>query len=130
MFEQAEPHETLAGGEDGLFIRARRPAEDPPGLCIGGILVLSEFGQDLLYRGITKRREAHHPIGEFAGWNTFSHRSHAVAHHVRDLKHGEEITGDGEEALSPGRGIGHGAEMQVDGIANVDGAEIEFRQAG
>ena len=74
MFEQAELHETLAGGEDGLFIGTRRPTEDAPGLCVGGILVLAEFGEDLLDRGIGEGGKTDGPVGQLAGWNTFRRR--------------------------------------------------------
>ncbi len=42
-------------------------AQHAPGLFVGGVLHLAEFGQDLLHRRIAQRGEAHQPVGQLPG---------------------------------------------------------------
>jgi hypothetical protein len=54
VFEEAEADEAFGSGDNGLFVRAGRPAEQAPGFFVGGILLLAKFGQDNFYRRITE----------------------------------------------------------------------------
>ena len=45
---------------------AGRPAEQPPGFFVGGVLPFAKFGKYKFYRGVTERGETHQPVGELA----------------------------------------------------------------
>ena len=51
LLEKLEAYQTFGGGDDGLLIGARCPAEYALCLFVGGALFLAELGRDQLDRG-------------------------------------------------------------------------------
>src|SRR6201996_1128804 len=130
LLEELQLKERLGGGDDGLLVGARCPAEDAPCFFAGGILRLAELGCDEPDRGIAQRGEAYQPVGELAGGHTSRRSAHAEFENRGDIANPEEIARGAEEALALSGGMGHGAEMHIGHVAHVDESEVEARAAG
>ena len=129
--QQPEPHQALGGGDDGLLVRARRPAEQAPGLLAGGVLrpcrarAGSASPPDRAARRAAPASSGSCRVGTrlaAAPRRAFS----TLAISSIDMK--SPATARKRSPLAGG--IGHRAEVQVGDVAHVDDAEVEPRAAG
>ena len=122
-FKSPSSNEALGGRDQRVLARARRPAEQAPGLVAGRVPGLAEFANDLPDGRDGERGEAQQPVGQFAGRHAARRGAQASLQGQRNFAHAHEVARDREKALALGARVGHGPQVQIRHVAHVDDAE-------
>ena len=110
--------------ERGVQPRRRRAFSLVAFLCLpssGRICLMAGSARDAMVTMKSGSSRAGTLCGGFA---------HAGFEDFGDVEHGDEVAGDGQEALASGGRVGHSAEVEVGYVADVDCAEVNARDAG
>ena len=130
FLEEAEAYEAFGGGDDAFFGGAWCPAEEALGFCAGGVSDFAEFGDEEPHVRDEEGGEADEPVWEFSGGDALGGCAEVGSEDAAEFADGDGVAGDGEEALTVGGGVGHGAEVEVGYVADVDAAEGDAGAAG